>query len=114
MFAAATLVLLPRFNAFTALKMIATQDITVFEGEHDMYPAMLEVADRYELDFGSLRACMSAGAPLPVDVLRRFEDRFGCIVFQGYELIDTPAVRFSFGEVIVDARAQHGRGYRLV
>ena len=114
MFAAATLVLLPRFNAFTALKMIATQDITVFEGEHDMYPAMLEVADRYELDFGSLRACMSAGAPLPVDVLRRFEDRFGCIVLQGYELIDTPAVRFSFGEVIVDARAQHGRGYRLV
>ena len=41
--------------------------------------------DRYELDFGSLRVCMSAGAPLPVDVLRRFEDRFGCIVLEGYE-----------------------------
>jgi long-chain acyl-CoA synthetase len=104
MFAAATLVLLPRFNARTALKMIANQDVTVFEGEPDMYPAMLEAADWYELDFGSLRVCMSAGAPLPVDVLRRFEDRFGCIVLEGYELMDTPAGCFSFGEVIVDAQ----------
>jgi long-chain acyl-CoA synthetase len=65
---------------------------------------MLGVADRYELDFGSLRVCMSAGAPLPVDVLRRFEDRFGCIVLEGYELMETPAERFSLGEVIVDAQ----------
>jgi long-chain acyl-CoA synthetase len=104
MFAAATLVLLPRFNAHTALKMIAAQHVTVFEGEADMYPAMSEAADRYELDFGSLRVCMSAGAPLPVDVLRRFEDRFGCTVLQGYELMETPAVRFSLGEVIVDVK----------
>ena len=104
MFAAATLVLLPRFNAHTALKMIAAHHVTVFEGEPDMYPAMLGAADRYELDFGSLRVCMSAGAPLPVDVLRRFEDRFGCIVLEGYELMDKPVVCFSFGEVIVDAQ----------
>ena len=40
MFAAATLVLLPRFNAHKALKIIAAQHVTVFEGEADMYPAM--------------------------------------------------------------------------
>jgi long-chain acyl-CoA synthetase len=83
MFAAATLVLLPRFDAQTALKMIAAQQVTVFEGKADMYLAMLEAADRYELDFGSLRICMSAGAPLPVDVLLRFEERFGCTVLEG-------------------------------
>jgi long-chain acyl-CoA synthetase len=104
MFAAATLVLLPRFNARTALKMIATQDVTVFEGEPDMYPAMLGAADRYELDFGSLRVCMSAGAPLPVDVLRRFEDRFGCIVLEGCELMDKTVMGFSRPEVIIDAQ----------
>jgi long-chain acyl-CoA synthetase len=104
MFAAATLVLLPRFNARTALKMIAAQHVTVFEGEPDMYPAILGAADRYELDFGSLRVCMSAGAPLPADVLRRFEDRFGCTILEGYELMEIPAVRFSLGEVIVDAQ----------
>ena len=61
MFAAATLVLLPRFNAHTALKTIAAQHVTVFEGEPDMYPAMLGAANHYGLDFTSLRVCMSAG-----------------------------------------------------
>jgi long-chain acyl-CoA synthetase len=107
MLASATLVLLPRFNAHKALKMIAAQHVTVFEGEADMYPAMLEVADRYELDFGSLRICMSAGAPLPMDALRRFEDRFGCTVLQGYEVTGKPGMCFSRSEVSIDG--QHER-----
>jgi long-chain acyl-CoA synthetase len=106
MFAAATLVLLPRFNAQTALKMIAAQHVTVFEGEPDMYPAMLGAADRYELDFTSLRVCMSAGAPLPVDVLRRFEDRFGCIVLEGYELMNKRMMCFRHPELVIDAKAE--------
>jgi long-chain acyl-CoA synthetase len=104
MFAAATLVLLPRFNAHTALKTIAAQHVTVFEGEPDMYPAMLGAADRCGLDFTSLRVCMSAGAPLPVDVLRRLEDRFGCIVLEGYELMNKRVMCFSRPEVIIDAQ----------
>jgi len=104
MFAAATLVLLPRFSAHTALKMIAAHHVTVFEGEPDMYPAMLGAADRYGLDFTSLRVCMSAGAPLPADVLRRFEDRFGCIVLEGYELMNKRVMCFSRPEVIIDAQ----------
>jgi long-chain acyl-CoA synthetase len=69
-----------------------------------MYPAMLGAADRYGLDFTSLRVCMSAGAPLPVDVLRRFEDRFGCIVLEGYELMNKRVMCFSRPEVIIDAQ----------
>jgi long-chain acyl-CoA synthetase len=105
MFAAATLVLLPRFNARTALKMVAAQHVTVFEGEPDMYPAMLGAADRDGLDFTSLRVCVSAGAPLPVDVLRRFEGRFGCIVLEGYELMNKRVMGLSRPEVIIDAKA---------
>jgi long-chain acyl-CoA synthetase len=107
MFAAATLVLLPGFNASKALKMIAAQHVTVFEGKSDMYLTMLEVADRYELDFGSLRICMSAGAPLPADALRRFEERFGCTVLEGYELTGKPGMCFSGSEAVVDG--QHER-----
>jgi long-chain acyl-CoA synthetase len=107
MFATATLVLLPSFNAHKALKMIAAQHITAFEGKADTYLAMLEVADRYELDFGSLRICMVAGAPLPVDAVRRFEDRFGCTVLQGYELTGKPGMCSSRSEVSIDG--QHER-----
>jgi len=106
MFAAATLVLPPRFNAHTALKTIAAQNVTVFEGEPDMYPAMLGAADRCGLDFTSLRFCMSVGASLPVDVLRRFEDRFGCIILEGYELMNRRMMCFRHPELIIDAKSE--------
>jgi long-chain acyl-CoA synthetase len=105
-FAAATLVLLPRFNARTALKIIAAQHVTVFEGEPGMYPAMLGALDCYRLDFTSLRVCMSAGAPLPVDVLHRFEERFGCTVFEGYELMNKQMMGFRHPELMIDAKAE--------
>ena len=46
-----------------------------------MYPAMLSAADRYDLDFSSLRLCIS-NAAMPADTLRRFQDRFDSIVLE--------------------------------
>jgi long-chain acyl-CoA synthetase len=36
--------------------------------------------------------CVSGGAPLPLDVLRAFEVRFGCPIVEGYGLSETSAV----------------------
>ena len=83
--AGATLVLLPRFNSRRALEVIAAERVTVFEGVPAMYTSILAAADRYQLDFSSLRVCMSIGATMPEDVLSRFEDRFGCMVVQATE-----------------------------
>lgn len=77
----ATLALPPRFDAAKALKMIVSERVTIFEGTPQMYTAMLGVADGYDLDFSSLRLCISSAA-MPADVLRRFQDRFGSIVLQ--------------------------------
>ena len=57
-----------------------------------MYAAMLGAAERYDVDVSSLRTCISGGAAMPVDVLRRFEERFGCIVLEGYGLSETSPV----------------------
>ena len=65
--------------------MIAAERVTVFEGVPTMYKSMLASADRYQLDFSSLRVCISIGASMPEDVLSRFEDRFGCMVVQATE-----------------------------
>jgi long-chain acyl-CoA synthetase len=83
--AAATLVLLPRFDSRRALEMIAAERVTVFQGVPAMYKSMLAAADRHQLDFSSLRVCMSIGPPMPADVLSRFEDKFGCTVLQATE-----------------------------
>jgi long-chain acyl-CoA synthetase len=61
-----------------------------------MYIAMLALADRDDADVSSLRVCVSGGAAMPVEVLRAFEDRFGCTVLEGYGLSETsPAVCFN-------------------
>jgi long-chain acyl-CoA synthetase len=85
----ATLALLPRFDPGRALEMVAAERVTVFAGLPPMYAALLGATAGHDLDFGSLRVCLSAGQALPVDVLRRFEDTFDCMVLEGYGLPET-------------------------
>jgi long-chain acyl-CoA synthetase len=85
----ATLALLPRFDPGRALEMVAAERVTVFAGLPPMYAALLGAAAGHALDFGSLRVCLSAGQALPVEVLRRFEDTFDCMVLEGYGLPET-------------------------
>ena len=40
----------------------------------------------------SLRACMSGGAAMPVEVMKEFEKTFGCEVLEGYGLSETSPV----------------------
>src|SRR5271163_1537147 len=85
----ATLALLPSFDPGSALEMISADRVTVFEGLSPMYAAMLGATTGHDLDFGSLRVCISAGETMPVELLRRFEDKFDCTVLEGYGLSET-------------------------
>ncbi|TCK27586.1 long-chain-fatty-acid--CoA ligase [Pseudonocardia endophytica] len=90
----ASLALLPRFDPTRALQTISWHRVTVFEGVPTMYAAMLGVADDH--DTSSLRTCLSGGAAMPVEVMRGFEERFGCQVLEGYGLSETsPVVTFN-------------------
>src|SRR5579863_3389294 len=88
----ACLTLLPRFDAGQALEIIAQHRVTVFEGVPTMYVALLHQPGRADHDMSSLRMCISGGAALPVEVLRGFEDAFGCAVLEGYGLSETSPV----------------------
>jgi len=48
------------------------------------YAAMLGTDPSSRPDVTSLRVCISGGAAMPVEVMRQFEDAFGCIVLEGY------------------------------
>ena len=41
---------------------------------------------RDDVDTSSLRVCVSGGAAMPVEVMRGFEEKFGCKVLEGYGL----------------------------
>jgi long-chain acyl-CoA synthetase len=58
-----------------------------------MYAALLGLAATPDLPH--LRVCVSGGAALPVEVLHRFEERFGCKILEGYGLSETSPVASS-------------------
>jgi long-chain acyl-CoA synthetase len=90
--AGASLTLIARFDPAKALAIIERDRVTVFEGVPTMYSALLHDPAAETADVSSLRVCASGGAALPVEVLRGFEERFGCVVLEGYGLSETSPV----------------------
>jgi long-chain acyl-CoA synthetase len=90
--AAGTLTLLPRFAPAKALEIIQRDAVTIFEGVPTMYAAMLHLPDADPAQTATLRVCVSGGASLPVEILRGFEEKFGCIILEGYGLSETSPV----------------------
>ena len=88
----ACVTLLPRFDPGKALEILERDGCTVFEGVPTMYGALLNHPERKSCDVSRLRVCASGGASLPVEVLRGFEDCFGCKVLEGYGLSETSPV----------------------
>jgi long-chain acyl-CoA synthetase len=89
-FAGGCLTLIPRFDPEKALEIIERDGVNVFQGVPTMYAAMLNAAGSH--DSSSLQVCVSGGAALPVEILRGFEEKFGCKVLEGYGLSETSPV----------------------
>src|SRR5690242_7287002 len=49
-------------------------------------------ASRPALELDGLRLCVSGGAAMPVEVIRAFEEKFGCVILEGYGLSETSPV----------------------
>jgi long-chain acyl-CoA synthetase len=94
--ARATLVLLPRFDAAAVLELVQAEQVTFFAGVPTMYHALLNCEETGRFDIGKIAAHMrvvvSGGAALPVEVMRRFEERFGVPILEGYGLSETSPV----------------------
>jgi len=88
----ACLTLLPRFDPERAMQIIARDKVTVFLGVPTMYVAMLNMPEDKRTDTSTLRLCCSGGSAMPVEVLKGFEDAFGCKVLEGYGLSETSPV----------------------
>ncbi|MDI5969533.1 long-chain fatty acid--CoA ligase [Streptomyces sp. SL13] len=85
----ACLTLVARFDPAGAMAVIRRDRVSVFLGVPAMYTLMLTHPDRAGHDVSSLRVCLCGGSPLPPEVLRGFEDDFGCVVLEGYGLSES-------------------------
>jgi len=88
----ACLTLLPRFEPAKALEIFARDKVTIFMGVPTMYSALLHDPHAAEADVSSLRMCVSGGASLPGELMRAFEEQFGCPILEGYGLSETSPV----------------------
>ena len=89
---AGTLTLIPRFEPDKALEIIQRDRVNVFQGVPTMYGAMLHLPEREKYDTSTLKLCASGGSAMPVELMRDFEEAFGCKILEGYGLSETSPV----------------------
>ncbi|WP_425443930.1 long-chain-fatty-acid--CoA ligase [Sphingomonas fennica] len=89
---AAEMILLPRFEMDQVLATMKRTRPTQFFGVPTIYVAMNGVPDGKLPDMSAIRACISGGAPLPLDVREAFEKRTGVRVVEGYGLSEASPI----------------------
>jgi long-chain acyl-CoA synthetase len=94
------LVLQSRFDPAAVLEAFSRERVGLWVGVPTMYWALLDHARTSETDVtgaaASLRLCASGGAPMPVDLMRAFEQAFTVRILEGYGLSETaPVVAFN-------------------
>jgi long-chain acyl-CoA synthetase len=90
------LVLLPRFEPAAVLDTMQREQVGFWIGVPTMYWTLLQFAAANNVDTSAiakhLRLCVSGGAPMPVEIMRRFEATFGVRILEGYGLSETSPV----------------------
>ncbi|KKW91019.1 MULTISPECIES: long-chain-fatty-acid--CoA ligase [Sphingobium] len=86
------MVMLPRFEGTQVLAALQRTRATSLPGVPTMYQALLDHPATPNIDFSSLRLCISGGAPLPLEVKQRFEATTGSKLVEGYGLTESSPV----------------------
>jgi long-chain acyl-CoA synthetase len=91
-----TLVLLPRFEPAALLNVMTKEHVTHWIGVPTMYWTLLKYVKEQKVDVssiaGTLKLAVSGGAPMPVELMKEFEQTFGVHVVEGYGLSETAPV----------------------
>ena len=98
----ATVTLLPRFETEKAMQVIQRDHVKLIAMVPTMYFFILNQQNWKDYDFSSVKMAVSGGAALPEEVHRRFQERYGITILEGYGLSETsPVTSFTLeGEAV--------------
>lgn len=96
MFGGHRIVLLPRFEPQAALEAFKKESINFWTGVPTMYWAILKYVEENNLDVApyaeSMAILSSGGAPMPVELMKKFEETFDVRILEGYGLSETSPI----------------------
>ena len=102
-FGGSRVVLLPRFDPGAVIETMMSEKVNFWVGVPTMYWALIRYVEETGFDVArikeTMKVCTSGGAPMPVEVMKAFEEKFGVRVLEGYGLSETsPLVCFNHFE----------------
>ncbi|CAG0908491.1 unnamed protein product [Cyprideis torosa] len=83
---------LPRFELEATLKLIHHKKPTIFPAVPAIINGINNNKKLKKYDLSSIKYCISGGAPLPVEVKAKFEEKTGCVAVEGYGLTESSPV----------------------
>lgn len=86
------IIALPRFDLEQTLKLIDKKKPTIFPAVPAIFNGVNNHKKLKSFDLSSLKFCISGGAPLPVEVKKKFEGETGAVVVEGYGLTESSPV----------------------
>jgi acyl-CoA synthetase (AMP-forming)/AMP-acid ligase II len=84
-----SLILQPRINLDAALDAIQRCKATTMIGVPTLYRMILEHVRLDQYNLNSLKYCFSGGDVLPTEVSKRWKEKFGLPIYQGYGATET-------------------------
>ncbi|MFZ0474654.1 MAG: long-chain fatty acid--CoA ligase [Halobacillus sp.] len=82
----ATILLIPEFKVADVAEKIKKYQPTFFPGVPRMYSAFVHYPNIESYGLYSLKFCSSGSAPLPVEIIKRFESLTGAVIGEGFGL----------------------------
>lgn len=97
------IVLLARFEPESTLDVMIREKVNFWIGVPAMYWALLKYVEQTGYDVSrvaeNMKVCTSGGGPMPVEVMKSFEEKFNVRVLEGYGLSETsPLASFNHFE----------------
>ena len=83
-----TIVILSGLSIPALAETIEREKCTIFMGVPFIYALMVRMVEEVKHDLSSLRLCVSAGAPLPVDLIRDFKQHYGLDIIDFWGLTE--------------------------